>query len=82
MLPEPANCPLCSAAAERTRAAPRGFQYTCPVCGTFHIASNALGSRQDIPASARDDIRRLRRYGHMPHIDITHDGMRVVPGRS
>ncbi|ODV43315.1 hypothetical protein AWV79_18475 [Cupriavidus sp. UYMMa02A] len=80
MLPEPANCPLCSAAAERTRAAPRGYRYACPACGTFHISNTALGCRNDIPASARDDVRRLRAYGHTPTIEVSREGVRIVPG--
>jgi len=82
MSPEPANCPLCSAAAERMRAATRGFRYTCPSCGTFHISSRALTCRNDIPASAREDVRRLRSYGHAPQIEVSPDGVRIVPGRS
>lgn len=81
MNPEPANCPLCSAAAERTRAASRGFHYTCPSCGSFHITSSALGCRNDIPASAREDVRRLRAYGHLPFIEVAREGVRIVPGR-
>ncbi|WP_042885011.1 hypothetical protein [Cupriavidus necator] len=82
MSPEPANCPVCGAAAERLRAAPRGYRYTCPSCGTFHISSRALGCRPGIPASAREDIRRLRAYGHLPYVDLTRDGLSVSPGRS
>ncbi|WP_373380104.1 hypothetical protein [Cupriavidus nantongensis] len=81
MSPEPANCPLCGAAAERTRAAPRGYLYLCPGCGAFHISRGALACRQDIPASARSDVRLLRAYGHQPQIEVCRDGVRIVPGR-
>ncbi|CAG2129022.1 hypothetical protein LMG26411_00104 [Cupriavidus numazuensis] len=78
--PQPADCPLCSAAAERVRAAPRGYRYTCPSCGSFHISSVALRCRQDIPASAREDIRRLRAYGYTARIDIDRQhAVRVTP---
>jgi len=82
MLPEPANCPICSAAAERTRAAPRGYGYTCPRCGTFCISNSALGCQKAIPLSAREDVRRLRSYGHTPLIEMSRDGVRIVPVRS
>lgn len=81
MLPEPVNCPICSAAAERIRAAPRGYRYTCPRCGIFCISNGALGCQQDIPPSARDDVRRLRSYGHTAQIEVSRDGVRIVPVR-
>lgn len=81
MSPEPANCPVCGAAAERLRAAPRGYRYTCPSCGTFQISSRALSCRPGLPASAREDIRRLRAYGHLPLLDLTRDGVSISPGR-
>ncbi|WP_454741637.1 hypothetical protein [Cupriavidus necator] len=82
MSPEPANCPICGAAAERLRAAPRGYRYTCPSCGSFHISARALGCRPGIPASAREHIRRLRAYGHLPYVDLTRDGVSISPGRN
>lgn len=82
MSPEPANCPICGAAAERTRAPSQGYLYICPSCGAFRITSSALTHRRDIPRSAREDVRLLRAYGHQPQIELARDGVRVVPGRS
>lgn len=82
MSPEPANCPLCHAAAERIRARElRGFRYTCPTCGTFGIDSAAL-THQVIPMTAREDLQRLRSFGHLPHLQLRREGIRIVPGRS
>lgn len=83
MSPEPANCPICKAAAERIRVrARRGYTYTCPCCGTFDIESSALSPARALPSSAKEDVRRLRSYGHLPRIEMhARDGLRIVPGR-
>lgn len=82
MLPEPANCPLCGAAAERIRAPQlRGFRYTCPSCGSFGIESAALAGLI-APASTRQDLARLRSHGHLPHIQRNKQGVQVGPGRT
>lgn len=81
MLPEPVNCPICSAAAERIRDAPRGYRYTCPRCGTFCISNSALGCQQGILPSGRDDVRRLQADGHTPQIEVFHNGICIVPVR-
>ncbi|RDK06452.1 hypothetical protein DN412_31175 [Cupriavidus lacunae] len=81
MLPEPANCPLCGAAAERIRSSPlRGFKYTCPSCGSFAIESAALACLL-APASTRQDVVRMRAYGHLPLIQRDKQGVRVGPSR-
>ena len=82
MSPEPANCPICGAAAERTRAPSHGYLYHCPSCGAFLITNSALVRRKDIPSSARENVRLLRAYGHQPQIEVSRDGVRVVAGRS
>ena len=82
MLPEPANCPICGASAERLRDPKlRGFRYTCPACGAFGIESAALAGLSAIP-STRQDLARLRSYGHLPLIQRDKDGIRVGPGRT
>ncbi|SOZ36209.1 conserved hypothetical protein [Cupriavidus neocaledonicus] len=81
MLPEPANCPLCGAAAERIRSSQlRGFRYTCPSCGSFGIESAALAGLI-ASASTRQDLARLRAFGHLPLIQRDKQGIRVGPCR-
>jgi len=81
MRPEPANCPLCKTAAERTRKrAPNGFVYTCPVCGSFEMGNAALSHAASLGGAVRADLRRLREYGYRPRIDFnSRDGMRIGP---
>lgn len=82
MLPEPANCPLCGTSAERLRARElRGFRYTCPSCGTFGVDSAVLVNPA-MPLSAREDVKRLRAFGHLPHVQLGRDGVHIVPGRT
>ena len=59
----------------------RGFRYTCPSCGTFGVDSAALAHRA-MPLSAREDVKRLRDFGHLPHVQLGRDGVRIVPGRT
>jgi hypothetical protein len=81
MIPEPANCPVCHAAAERIRQRlPSGFVYSCPSCGTFEVAPAALAHTGDLPVSCRADLGRLRTYGYLPRIDFSaRDGVRIAP---
>ncbi|WP_459575730.1 tyrosine-type recombinase/integrase [Cupriavidus sp. 8B] len=84
MKPEPADCPICHAAAERTRQrGGRGFKYSCPTCGTYEVTSALLGCGARPPASAREELARLRAYGYKPRVEFhARDGIRIGPSRS
>lgn len=81
---EPADCPICHAAADRTRQrGGRGFKYTCPACGIYEVTSALLGCGARLPASALDDLVHLRAYGYQPLMEFdAHDGIRIGPSKS
>jgi len=82
MLSELATCPLCGADAGRVRSSHlRGYRYSCARCGVFGIEAAALGSKGML-VSAREDVARLRAYGHLPCIQRVRQGFRISAGRA
>ena len=83
MLSESADCPLCKAAAERTRArGERDYTYTCPSCRSFNVSPSALSCAQRLPMTVRDEVHRLLAFGYLPKIEAdSQTAIRVVPGR-
>lgn len=84
MKSESADCPICRTVAERARQrGGRGFKYTCPTCGTYEVTSALLGCGARLPASARDDLARLRAYGYQPLLEFNSgEGVRIGPSKS